>query len=164
MKTLSEFKREFSLSKNNHFYWIQLNNGIPKAWKEKLHKGDKSFHDLTFSEHNIIKKYQIYSLSKSSKDFLQVFLYDSKATSQIHFEKPFQINEIEWKCIYLMSRRVTIVTNLRTFQYKISNNVLYLNEKYFRFKFVSSPICSFCNSEDETPLHLFYSCNQTKSL
>ena len=63
-----------------------------------------------------------------------------------------------------MSRRVTIVTNLRTFQYKISNNVLYLNEKYFRFKFVSSPICSFCNSEDETPLHLFYSCNQTKSL
>ena len=82
----------------------------------------------------------------------------------MHFEKPFQINEIEWKCIYLMSRRVTIVTNLRTFQYKISNNVLYLNEKYFRFKFVSSPICSFCNSEDETPLHLFYSCNQTKSL
>ena len=63
-----------------------------------------------------------------------------------------------------MSRRVTIVTNLRIFQYKISNNVLYLNEKYFRFKFVSLPIFSFCNSEDETPLHLFYSCNQTKSL
>ena len=63
-----------------------------------------------------------------------------------------------------MSRRVTIVTNLCIFQYKILNNFLYLNEKYFRFKFVSLPVCSFCNSEDETPLHLFDSCNQTKSL
>ena len=31
MKPWSEFKGEFSLSKNSHFYWIQLNNAIPKA-------------------------------------------------------------------------------------------------------------------------------------
>ena len=24
--------------------------------------------------------------------------------------------------------------------------------------------CSFCNSEDQSPIHFFYSCNQTKSL
>ena len=48
-----------------------------------------------------------------------------------------------------MSRRVTIDTNLRIFQYKILNNVLYLNEKLFKFKIVSSPLCSFCNSENE---------------
>ena len=58
-----------------------------------------------------------------------------------------------------MPRRVTIYTNLRIFQYKILNNVLYLNEKLFKFKIVSSPLCSFCNSENETLIHLFYSCN-----
>ena len=63
-----------------------------------------------------------------------------------------------------MPRRVTIDTNVRIFQYKILNNVLYLNEKPFRFKIVSSPLCSLCSSENETPIHLFYSCNQTKSL
>ena len=31
MKPWSEFKREFSLGKNSYFYWIQLNNAIPKA-------------------------------------------------------------------------------------------------------------------------------------
>ena len=62
-----------------------------------------------------------------------------------------------------MPRRVTIDTNLQIFQYKILNNVLYLNEKLFKFKIVSSRLCSFCNSEDEIPVHLFYSCNQTKS-
>ena len=32
-----------------------------------------------------------------------------------------------------MPRRVTIDTNLRIFQYKTLNNVLYLNEKLFKF-------------------------------
>ena len=63
-----------------------------------------------------------------------------------------------------MPRRVTIKTNLRIFQYKILNNVLYLNEKLFKLKIVSSRLCYFCNSENETPIHLLYSCNQTKSL
>ena len=63
-----------------------------------------------------------------------------------------------------MPRRVTIDTKLRIFQYKILNNVLYLNEKLFKFKIVSSTLCSLCNSENETFIHLFYSCNQTKSL
>ena len=63
-----------------------------------------------------------------------------------------------------MLRRVTIGTSLRIFQYKILNNVLHLNEKLLKFKIASSPRCSFCNSENKTTTHLFYSCNQTKSL
>ena len=50
MKPWSVFKSEFSLSKNSHFYWIQLNNANPKAWKENLYKGDKNFHDLNLAE------------------------------------------------------------------------------------------------------------------
>ena len=63
-----------------------------------------------------------------------------------------------------MSRLVTIDTNLCIFQYKFLSNVLYLNEKLFKFKIVSSLLCSFCNSENETPIHLFYCCHQTNSL
>ena len=44
------------------------------------------------------------------------------------------------------------------------NNVLYLNEKLFKFKIDYSPLRSFYNLEDETPMHLFCSCNQTKYL
>ena len=167
MKPWSELKGEFSLSKNSHFYKIQLSNAIPKPWKENLHNGDKNFHDLTFSRYHITKKNQIYSLSKRNiKELysLQVSLNDYKPTSQVYFEKLFQNKGIEWKCIYLMPHCVTFDTNLCIFQYKILNNVLYLNEKLFKFKVVSSILCSFCNWEDETPIHLFHSCNQTNSL
>ena len=107
MKPWSVFKSEFSLSKNSHFYWIQLNNAIPKAWKENLCKGDKNFHDLTFSRHHIIKKHHLYSLRKcNSKELssLQVSLNDMKTKSQIYFEKLFPNKDIQWKCIFLMPR------------------------------------------------------------
>ena len=62
-----------------------------------------------------------------------------------------------------MPRHVTIDTNLRIFQYKSLNIVLYLKKKLFQFKIVSSPVCSFCNSENEIPIQNLH-CNQTKSL
>ena len=34
----------------------------------------------------------------------------------------------------------------------------------FRFQKVDSPLCSYCSEEEETPLHLFYSCLKTKQL
>ena len=55
-------------------------------------------------------------------------------------------------------------TNLRIFQYKILNNVLYLNENVFRFKKISYPLCSFYQSENETPIHLFHGCIKTNLL
>ena len=33
----------------------------------------------------------------------------------------------------------------------------------FSFGFKASSLCSFCNSEDETPLHLFFNCHIVKS-
>ena len=102
--------------------------------------------------------YQIYSLSKcNSKELhsLQVSLNETKSKSQMCFKKLCPNKEIEWKCIYLMSCCVTIDTNLCIFQYKMLNNVLYLNEKLFKFKIVSSPLCSFCNSEMK-PLYYFF--------
>ena len=50
------------------------------------------------------------------------------------------------------------------FQYKLLNNVLYLNNRLFRFKKVDSPLCSYCNEEEETPLPLFHSCLKSKQL
>ena len=50
------------------------------------------------------------------------------------------------------------------FQYKLLNNALYLNNMLFRFKKVDSPLCSYCNEEEETLLHLFHSCLKIKQL
>ena len=42
------------------------------------------------------------------------------------------------------------------FQYKILNNILYLNNTLYTSKLTNSSLCSFCKHENETTLHIFY--------
>ena len=44
------------------------------------------------------------------------------------------------------------------------NNILFLNKLLFKCKKVPSPLCYFCNSADETTLHIFYTGNITERL
>ena len=71
---------------------------------------------------------------------------------------------MDWKQIYLLPRLVTLDNYSRSFQYKILNNVLYLNKKLFTFRKSTSPLCPFCKFSDETVLHLFYECDVVQSL
>ena len=64
----------------------------------------------------------------------------------------------------MFARLVTYNTYMRSFQYKILNNVLFLNKKLYTFGIKLSPLCSFCNLYDETPLHIFYECDAVKCL
>ena len=64
----------------------------------------------------------------------------------------------------MLPRPFTYNTYMRSFQYKILNNVLFVNEKLHTFGMKLSPLCSFCNSYYETPLHMFYECDAAKCL
>ena len=64
----------------------------------------------------------------------------------------------------MLPRLVTHNTYMRSFQYKILNNILYLNKKLHIFGIKPSPLCSFCNLYDETPFHIFYECDRVKFL
>ena len=69
-----------------------------------------------------------------------------KSTSQSYYEKLLETKNLNWKEIYILPRKVSVHTNLCIFQYKILNNILFLNKLLFKFKNVSSPLCSFCNA------------------
>ena len=87
-----------------------------------------------------------------------------KPTPKTYFENLSPNFKPNWKSIYSLPRRLTLVTNLIIFQYKLLNNALYLNNILFRFKKVDSSLCRYCNEERETLLRLFYSCLKTKQL
>ena len=70
---------------------------------------------------------------------------------------------LEWKDIYSLPCTVTHDTKTREFQYKLLNNIVFTNDKLFRFKMIDSPLCAFCQTEVESPEHLFFHCNVTKS-
>ena len=95
---------------------------------------------------------------------LLISAIEHQPTSQIFFDKLFPNIELPWKEIYLTARKATANSYLRCFNYKIINNVLYLNKKLFQFGKTQSPLCSFCHTEAETTLHIFHKFSATKIL
>ena len=81
-------------------------------------------------------------------------------TAQRSLEIMLGLKDVDWSRIYLLPRATTIESSLRSFQYKIQNNTLYLNERLFKLNAVESPQCSF----PESVLHLFCTCSVTRSL
>ena len=71
---------------------------------------------------------------------------------------------IDWKKVYMIPRKCTINSHTRIFQYKILNNILYLNDRLFKMNLVESEMCSFCKGKKETVEHLFLNCRIAKTL
>ena len=67
----------------------------------------------------------------------------NKPTPNIYFEKLFGNTILDWDKIYLSPRLATIDTTLRSFQYKILNNVIFLNKKLYTFGITNTDICSY---------------------
>ena len=136
-------------------------------WKIEIKKDNGNSKNSSLQDHHLIKKRQIFCLAKlNSKEIYNIQVFDSnlKPTSQSYYENLFERLDLDWKKIYLLPRLTSSDTSLRVFQYKILNNVLFLNKMLFQFKKSPSPFCSFCNVVEETPIHIFYSCLVTQNL
>ena len=69
----------------------------------------------------------------------------SQPTSAKYFEKKLQPQDnINWNRVFLLSRKVTIESKMRIFQFKILSNILFLNAKLFKMTIINSPLCSLC--------------------
>ena len=73
-------------------------------------------------------------------------------------------NDWMWKKVNVLPFRITKDTRLRLLQYKLIHRILPTNIFLAKIKLVDSPMCSFCESEDETYSHLFYSCPYVSKL
>ena len=79
-----------------------------------------------------------------SKDAYQNLLKQlvKPPTAQKSLEIMLGLEDVDWSRIYLLPRATTIESSLRSFQYKILNNTLYLNARLFKLNAVESLLCS----------------------
>ena len=104
-----------------------------------------------------------YSLSHVSARSMYTKLIQPQ-TSQKTIGKLLNNYEVNWRQSYLIPQKVTIDISLRIFQYKILNNILYLNERLSKIDPTVSSLCSLCKKAPENVIHLFCECSITKSL
>ena len=157
----------FKLEQRLYFKWMQLLNVIPSNWKNNLKHSNIYSQNLILLDHNLVKSNSLFNIEMLDPRELYCIINSSrnnKPTSQIYFLKKFDSKELNWRIIYTLPRKVTTNTHLRSFQYKILSNILYLNERLFVIGLSTTPFCSFCNSFGENMTHLFCDCITTQCL
>ena len=166
-KSWSEVQAEFNLNTASHFQYIQLIDSVPVCFKDILYScqyqdpepnpGIGMWHKARFITIDKLISKEIYMILIRNRDH--------EPTAKKTFIENFpQLCNYNWQIIYMLPRRTTNDCFLRIFQYKILNNILFLNKKLHIFGMVSSPLCSFCNLYDETTHHIFSDCFHTLRL
>ena len=143
-------------------------NAIPLNWKEKIkHTPRTNVDNLVFRNHHLIRNSNILPFDKlTSRDvyFIYISRKNHEPTSKRYFETLFENEILNWSKIYMLPRLTTINSTIRNFQYKILNNVLFLNKKLHLFGKSETSQCSYCKSSEEVVSHLFGKCNFAKRL
>ena len=86
-------------------------------------------------------------------------------SSKLYFNRNFDLEEdFPWDKVYTLPYNTTVESKTRVFQYKILNNILYLNKRLYRMELVESPLCGLCKLHFETVSHLFFECEVSSQL
>ena len=163
-------KGKYLLSQNIKLKWLQSTHALPREWKEFISMHDRSLQNLLIQDHHLIKKNQIICLTKLNSNELyktQTIIKYKNLASQSYFEKTYLQFKLENNFLppnYLLPRIATVDTTIRVFQYKLLNNILFLNKMLYRFGIPQGLLCSFCSLEEEISMHIYYSCNHKQIL
>ena len=170
-KTLKSWlliKREFNLNNNLHFKYMQLLNAIPASWKHEIGEDLSPPIESCKHQQGLLLCTRLIPLEKlNSKQIYDIVLRKTNhiPTAQITLQRKFSnVQTIEWNKIYMLHRRATKQAYARNFQYKILNNILYLNNRLALFGKSPTTNCSYCHRAEENADHLFVDCAHSKVL
>ena len=147
--------------------WLGLIESIPRDWKSVIKNDSSGFRRIYCISNDVRVLDKTIPLQASTSRIAYILLTKpliQKPTAQKSISELLGTSDINWKDVYQLLHRVTNETSLRVFQYKILNNILYLNNRLHKFGFVESPLCSLCNREPESILHLFCDSQVTQKL
>lgn len=169
--TFKDAQRKFNLRNSQFLQWFGLIKAIPPKWKDLLKSQDPTqdfsllpLDSVKIEDARVVVLQKIHAKTVYSS-LLKKCL--GRPTSQSLVSRLISIDisdDALWKQIYLLPRKVSVESSLRVFQYKILNNILYLNKHLYKMKKVESPLCSQCQLVEETIAHFFCECHKTKQI
>ena len=170
LKNWETVSQEFSFNPIHFLKWYGVIKSIPSCWKKTL-KGYNTDDNILSEEESQCgigangKFIPLNSVTAKLVYKLHVSQTFSPSTSKRLLSNKFDIDDQNiWSSVYLLPASVTLDTKIRMFQYKILNNILYLNQRLYRMNLVESLLCSLRKREVESISHLFLKCELSTRL
>ena len=141
---------------------------IPMNWKEantvgKINRIDLANFDIVL---NIFEQ-QINFQCVKSRRIYEHFVKELQDTYNLQIRdghNNFDFTMKEMRELFVRPRSSTLSWKCREFQFMSLHGIVYTKEQLMKFGFVADNLCSFCQQEAETYLHLFLDCGRVKEL
>ena len=141
---------------SNYLTWSAVRCAVPKYLRNltvernvlntlQLKCGDKDFDPLESKSKNFYA-YLIKEKAKHSRGFVKLM-------------SAFNLSEEETRKAFVLAKSVAVETFVQCFQFKILNDILFLNTRLAKIGRIQSDLCSFCQTSPETLEHFFYRCS-----
>ena len=164
-KSEEDVMREFGLTRMRY---NGIKAALPKEWKNYFMQTVKTEY-LPLYPHN----YDYWLLRKGKGLSSHVYKYMAEDVLLIHnkFLKwkqdlgpSYSDGLVEYGLKHMDIYRVTNIVKYRSFQYRLLQRGLVTNIQLYKWGVVDSELCSFCNLEQETLMHLFCRCTEVQDL
>ena len=160
-------RQKYNLGNKDIMKWLSLIASVPMSWKVEIRNYFSSIKDTCTSCTPAIPQSKVSLLPDMSvKAAYKILIRPlvKAPTSQKSLEKLLCRQDLDWASVYMIPRMVTVESKLRIVQYKVLNNILYLNDRLYKMGIVQTPLCSLCKQEKETVIHLLCQCHSTRQL
>ena len=135
--------------------YYSLVHAIPKNWKNSI----KCISSEIECE---IKFCSLMEKAKWSRIIYNVFNYNEDGLKRLKkiWNKFFlNLDEDFFKRVCVNINKCTKIVKYRSFQYRLLNNIIYLNDRLKYFGIAENENCSWCKVKKETVIHAFYECD-----
>ena len=139
-------------------------NALPSQWRDSLNRSLYSVKKAFNLQEQIVLRlnWQNTSINKAVSKTIYRELRNRVITipsTQEKYRSSFVSDTLHCPEIYSLPHRVTSDTKLCEFQFKLLNKYLATNAFLYKIGVASSPLCSFCEKENESLEHIFIHCN-----
>ena len=131
LKPWDDLELKYNLTNETCFQWLQLKHAIPHNLKTSIEQNPGNVSNHVIQDHH---KTMVTLEKLFSKELYLVLItkFTYKPSSNVYFEKIFSNIKLNWRKIYISLHITFINTYLCSFQYKILNSILFLNNKLFK--------------------------------
>ena len=121
----------------------------------------KYLENLNPVENHPVQDFIMKNKKGFSKIYHSVTTKEEEATGYLRWKKHTKISNLEWQQLFKKLKTTTNDTKLGWFQYQILHFILTTNRSVSKFIVGQDHLCTFCNYESETIIHLFWDCPKT---
>ena len=147
------------LKQSNFLVWTGIRQAIPPNLK-CLEFNENDLNSLEFQ----CGEKRFNPLTSRSKHFYELLILRKARVSRgfIKWKEKFCLDDSAVSKAFLNVRSISSETFIRSFQFKILNDITFTNYHLAKIGYVPNDLCTFCGIESETVNHLFYECFFTK--